>query len=85
MGSFVFSSNKADELNKKRAILQAALESYSWLNLKNYVGEPLYILMCKCDEDKESYRDSINLSPTEHELLFSSIKASKGSDIAGTA
>lgn len=37
------------------------------------------------DEDKESYRLSINLSITEHELLFSSIKVSQGSDIAGTA
>lgn len=38
-----------------------------------------------CDEDKESHRLGINLLFTEQELLFSSIKASRSSDIAGAA
>lgn len=89
MGSFIISNSKADKLKKKRVILQKALESYYLSILKNYVRELLYTLMSKCecvyDEDKESYRPCINLSLIEHELLFSSIKVSKGSDITGTA
>lgn len=39
-------------------------------------------MWCVYDEDKESHRLCIPLPLTENELQFSSIKVSKGSDIA---
>lgn len=88
LGSFVISSNKADKLKKKRVILQSALESYSLLILKSYVGELPFTLMCKCDVcmmRTKNLTDAVLVSHSLNTNYCSQVEVSKGSDIAGTA